>query len=185
MQFTKSLAQAKSHTNNALVTTTSHKGKYLTEGFWDTSLSLAKMPLSFDILFSRIESLAREYDLKPILNTYRINSEGVKAAKKENVDTGGVYIWYCHVTGRFYVGSCILFFGPRGRISFYLAPSTIKSGKGVNKNLAKDILAYGFAAFSLIIVESFPVDEVGYKQIRTQEQLWIILYPTYNATLAV
>lgn len=169
----------------ALITLTHRIGDFVVDGFWAPLARFAKIPISLDILLIRIRKLAASYNFKVSLCTYRANSAGMAAAKKDLKSTGGIYIWYCHVTGFFYVGSGLLFFGRAGRLSTYLMPSKLANGTSVSKLLAADILFYGYDAFTLIVVEKFEVGSATRKQLRTQEQLWMLLYPTYNLTLVV
>lgn len=115
----------------------------------------------------------------------RMNPEGIKKAKHDLRGKGGIYIWYCHKTGYFYLGSAQVFFGRNARLSTYLMPSRLlNTHKNISKDLAKDLLKYGYEEFSLIIVEQFNVG-MNIEMLLYQEQLWMMLYPTYNRSLKV
>lgn len=143
-------------------------------GFWTPYVSFPKIPVSLDILLDRIRSLANQYNIAIKLRTYPANASGIAAAKKDMKGKGGIYIWYCR--------SGVKFFGTNGRLSTYLANSKLVRGE-LNKKLSADILVYGYKAFTLIFIEEYEEDSITSKQLRTQEQLWMLLY--YNSTLSV
>nr|AYE93230.1 GIY-YIG homing endonuclease [Termitomyces sp.]AYE93262.1 GIY-YIG homing endonuclease [Termitomyces sp.] len=148
-----------------------------------------KFPIMLDKLLDRISKLASQHN---ILLAYgeklfaeRMNQEGIKKAKHDLRGKGGIYIWYCHKTGYFYLGSAQVFFGRNARLSTYLMPSRLlNTHKNISKDLAKDLLKYGYEEFSLIIVEQFNVG-MNIEMLLYQEQLWMMLYPTYNRSLKV
>lgn len=157
-----------------------------------------KFPIMLDKLLDRIGKLAYQYNipLDPLARTRsggkgvnlfaeRMNPEGIKKAKHDLRGKGGIYIWYCHKTGYFYLGSAQVFFGRNARLSTYLMPSRLlNTHKNISKDLAKDLLKYGYEEFSLIIVEQFNVG-MNIEMLLYQEQLWMMLYPTYNRSLKV
>ena len=72
-------------------------------------------------------------------------------------------------------------FGKDARLSTYLMKSRL-SGEHVSRDLATDMLEYGYDAFRLIIVEHIGMD---LDMLHHQEQLWMMLYPIYNRSLKV
>ena len=95
-------------------------------GFWTPYVSFLKIPISLNILLARIRSLADQYNITIKLRTYPANASGIAAAKKDIKGKGGIYIWYCNITGLFYLGSGVKFFGTNGRLSTYLANSKLE-----------------------------------------------------------
>nr|YP_009517171.1 GIY-YIG homing endonuclease [Blastosporella zonata]YP_009517202.1 GIY-YIG homing endonuclease [Blastosporella zonata]AYE93094.1 GIY-YIG homing endonuclease [Blastosporella zonata]AYE93095.1 GIY-YIG homing endonuclease [Blastosporella zonata] len=148
-----------------------------------------KFPITLDKLLDRISNLASQHNIllddKLFAITYRMSPEGIKKAKHDLRGKGGIYIWYCHKTGYFYLGSAQVFFGRNARLSNYLMPSRLlNTHKNISKDLAKDLLKYGYERFSLVIVEQFNVG-MNIEMLLYQEQLWMMLYPTYNRSLKV
>lgn len=146
-----------------------------------------KFPIMLDRLLARISVLASQYGIPLDVKLYRMNPEGIKKAKLDLREKGGIYIWYCHKTGYFYLGSACeaIFWGRNARLSTYLMPSRVlNTHKNISKGLAKDLLKYGYDEFSLIIVEQFNVG-MSIEMLFYQEQLWMVLYPTYNRSLKV
>lgn len=145
----------------------------------------AKYPLRLDMLLERVSKMGAEYNIPLNVKTYRMDAKGIQLAKDEMKGKGGIYIWYSHVTGYFYLGSAQVFFGKDARISTYLMKSRL-SGKHrhVSVDLAKDMLSHGYDSFTLIFVESFDVG-MSVEMLLYQEQLWMMLYPTYNRSLKV
>ena len=62
------------------------------------------------------------------------------------MSSGGIYIWYCHVTGLFYLGSGGKLFGRDGRVTIYFQKSKLVKNK-LNKVLSADMLFYGHENF--------------------------------------
>lgn len=147
----------------------------------------AKLPLTLKIVVTRIHEIGKKFNIDTNnIQIFRINKRGIIEAKRALKNQGGIYIWFCHVTGFFYVGSTMCFFGQSGRLSNYLSLSRLTGKtKTVSQNLSKDMLKYGYSAFSLIIVETSSIDAIVIESLRRSEQLWILLYPTYNKTLKV
>jgi len=144
-----------------------------------------KFPIMLDKLLDRISKIASEYNILLDVKLYRMSPEGIKKAKQDLRGKGGIYIWYCHKTGYFYLGSAQVFFGRNARLSTYLMPSRLSNThKNISKDLAKDLQKYGYDEFSLIIVEQFNVG-MNTEMLFYQEQLWMMLYPTYNRSLKV
>lgn len=160
-------------------------GDFYTGDYIAPLTRFVKYPLSLDAVLKRVADLGKEYSIPLNVKTYRMNAEGIKLAKQEMKDKGGIYIWYCHVTGYFYLGSAQVFFGKDARLSTYLMKSRL-SGKyrHVSRDLAKDLLAYGYESFTVIIVENFDRGMLV-EMLLYQEQLWMMLYPTYNRSLNV
>jgi len=143
-----------------------------------------KFPIFLESLLERIRALGAQYNIKLSLRTFRMNSQGIAEAKKVLKGKGGIYIWYCHVTGLFYLGSAVAFFGKNGRLTTYLQRSRLTTNM-VSRDIAAAMLEHGYDQFTLIIVEEHTVNTVDVGELRAQEQLWMMLYPTLNRSLTV
>ena len=171
--------------NLSIIMLAKRTGDFVIKDLWTPLSRFVKYPVLFTALLTRIHKLGAEYNIQLNIQTYRMNTLGIAKAKQELKNLGGIYIWYCHVTGFFYLGSAQEFFGRGGRLSSYLMPSRLAASGYLSPDIAKAINTYGHDAFSLIIVESFPVSNIVQAKLFTQEQLWMLLYPTYNRSLTV
>jgi group I intron endonuclease len=144
-----------------------------------------KYGIFMGMLLNRIKALALQYGLEVDYKVFRMNTQGIADIKAAMKGKGGIYIWYSHKSGYFYVGSGKLFFGDNGRLSTYLMPSRVAMGQHyVSPDLAKAIREDGLDSFSVIIVEAWDAGMDTNMLVR-QEQLWMLLYPTYNRSLKV
>lgn len=62
-------------------------------GFWTPRVSFPKIPISLDILLTRIRSLANQYNIAIKLCTYPANASGIAAAKKNMKEKSVVFIF--------------------------------------------------------------------------------------------
>lgn len=147
-----------------------------------------KYPITFNVLLNRINTLINHFNLKPIFKIY-INCElNEKFLRKELKSIGGIYLWWCRVTGKFYVGSAKNFTGGKySRLVDYYQTSRLNkelTSYRVSQDLASDKLLYPKQFWNLIILEvcENPID-LDY--LKSREQFWMLLNPTYNRSLVV
>lgn len=100
--------------------------------------------------------------------------------RKDNRGHVGIYLWYNHTTGKYYVGqSQDLGNKKSGRLFRYLRPSYLNARIG-NSLIQNAFLKYGIASFSLIIL-----DWCDPQDLTRREQYWIDLFkPEYNILTA-
>lgn len=137
-----------------------------------------------------------------------------KTISKDLRNKGGIYLWWCKITGLFYVGSAKSFLGKNGRLNEYFQNNRLlnKNTAKISQDLAKDMLKYPKSFWNLIILEDFPTSTTKtgampdlnsqsidkpkplgptvdtdhtLSRIRTSEQFWMLLLPTYNRSLVV
>lgn len=171
--------------NTFLIHLVKRTGDFIMKDLWAPMSRFVKYPVFLSALLGRIHTIGAMYNINLQVRKYRINPEGIALAKKEMKGQGGIYIWYCHVTGFFYLGSAKLFFGDNGRLSTYLMPSRLTSGRSVSPDISKALKQHGYSNFTVIIVESHPYGSIAHSDLFMREQLWMLLYPTYNRSLTV
>lgn len=147
-----------------------------------------KYPISFDILISRINTLISQYNLKPIFKIYENCDLNEKLLRKELKNIGGIYLWWCQKTGKFYIGSAKnLTGGKDSRLVDYYQSSRLRpelSSFKVSIDMAPEILRFPERHWNLIILEvcKEPFDS---DYLKNREQFWMLLIPTYNRSLVV
>jgi len=147
-----------------------------------------KYPISFDALMGRINSLIHQYGLKPVFKVYSNCASNEKLLRKELKNIGGIYLWWCTETGKFYIGSAKNFTGGKdARLVDYYQPSRLckeLSSFKVSRDVASDMLEFPKQFWNLIILEiceePFDLDF-----LKSREQFWMLLIPTYNRSLVV
>ena len=148
-----------------------------------------KYPIFFKALLNRIDLIRTQYSIEFKLRVFKLNKDKANA-QKELQNKGGVYILWCKQNGLFYVGSALRFFTNKGRLNDYFMKGRVKSSlegnsTKVSKKLAESIEKYSINSFTLIIVEEYKSKELKKKIIQLREQLWMLLYPTFNRSLLV
>ena len=148
-----------------------------------------KYPLFFKALSNRIDIIRTQYSIEFKVRIFELNKDKANA-QKELKNKGGVYILWCQQNGLFYVGSALRFFTNKGRLHDYFMKGRVKSSlegnsTKVSKKLAESIEKYSINSFTLIIVEEYNSKELTKKIIQFREQLWMLLYPTFNRSLLV
>ena len=148
-----------------------------------------KYPLFFKALSNRIDLIRTQYSIEFKVRIFELNKDKANA-QKELQNKGGVYILWCKQNGLFYVGSALRFFTNKGRLHDYFMKGRVKSSlegnsTKVSKKLAESIEKYSINSFTLIIVEEYNSKELTKKIIQIREQLWMLLYPTFNRSLLV
>lgn len=96
--------------------------------------------------------------------------------RNDNKGRSGIYMWYNHVTGKYYIGQSIDLGDKKdGRLFRYLRPSYLK--KSLGKSIIQQaMIKYGISNFSLIILDWCTI-----KDLTVREQYWIdLLKPQYN-----
>lgn len=88
----------------------------------------------------------------------------------------------------FYIGSALRFFDKEGRLNDYFMPGRVssslaKSGGKVSKDIAGAIHNYSIEQFVLIIPQEFDIQGLTKDILVSAEQLWMLLYPTFNRSL--
>lgn len=78
-----------------------------------------KYPIFFSSLISRINALSKLLDglVQSTVIVYPMTPAGKLECQKDLKNQGGIYIWFCHVTGLFYVGSAKSFWCGSNRSS--------------------------------------------------------------------
>lgn len=142
-----------------------------------------KYPIFFDKLLGRINALKSTYNVQGTFHVYENAELSRKAINKDLVNKGGIYIWWCSITGLFYIGSAKSLVGRNGRLNEYFQESRLKliSKTKISSNLAMDMLKYPKKYWNLIILEALEDLET----LREKEQFWMLLIPTYNRSFVI
>jgi hypothetical protein len=108
-----------------------------------------------------------------------------KEINKDLINKGGIYIWWCKITGLFYIGSAKSFVGKNGRLNEYFQKSRLEliNKTKISSNLAKDMLKYPKENWNLIILEAS--EGLPFETLREKEQFWMLLVPTYNRSFVI
>jgi hypothetical protein len=115
-----------------------------------------KYPVFFDKLLERVNTLKNKYNIQGLFYIYENAELSRKEINTDLINKGGVYIWWCKITGLFYIGSAKSFVGKNGRLNEYFQKSRLEliSKTKISYNLAKDMLKYPKENWNLIILEA-------------------------------
>ena len=105
-----------------------------------------------------------------------------KAINLDLKNKGGIYLWWCKTTGFFYVGSAKTFLGaPNGRLNEYFQKNRLlnTNNSKISSNVAKDMLKYSKSNWNLIILEALDCIDLSLEYLKSKEQFWMLLGPTY------
>lgn len=149
-----------------------------------------KYPIAWTALLNRINNLISEYALPPIAKIYTDCSLNKNVIRGELKHLGGIYLWWCSETGKFYVGSAKSFSGSNAsRLDQYFQPGRLArtgSNKRISTDLASDMLTYSKDNWNLIILEICGnSSDLNLETLSKREQFWMLLIPTYNRSLVV
>lgn len=158
-------------------------------------LKKSKYPIFLPTLLDRIDVLKKELNSETEVQVF-FPKDDITIMKKILFGKGGIYILWCQSNGYFYVGSAISFFGgipgSKARLTSYFSHRMVQwsldnNSTRITKALGKAIIQYGINDFVVIILEEN--DTIKIRENREElfftEQAWMMLYPTFNASLTV
>jgi group I intron endonuclease len=136
-------------------------------------------------LIERINTLKTKYNKQGLFYIYENAELSRKEINKDLINKGGIYIWWCGITGLFYIGSAKSFVGKNGRLNEYFQKSRLEliSKTKISSNLAEDMLKYPKNCWNLIILEAS--ENLSFEVLRNIEQFWMLLVPTYNRSFVI
>jgi len=85
-----------------------------------------KYPIFFNKLIERINTLKTKYNIQGLFYIYENAELSRKEINKDLINKGGIYIWWCSITGLFYIGSAKSFVGKNGRLNEYFQKSRLE-----------------------------------------------------------
>ena len=146
-----------------------------------------KYPIFFGKLLERINSLKNRYNKFNIIKVYLNVELNKKAINLDLKNKGGIYLWWCKTTGFFYVGSAKTFVGKNGRLNEYFQKNRLLNTNNpkISSDVAKDMLKYSKSNWNLIILEALDNIDLSLESLKSKEQFWMLLIPTYNRSLVV
>lgn len=144
-----------------------------------------KYPIFFGKLLERINTLKTKYNIQGLFYVYENAELSRKEINKDLIGKGGIYIWWCQITGLFYIGSAKSFVGKNGRLNEYFQKSRLEliSKTKISSNVAMDMLKYPKHYWNLVILEAS--EDLSFEILRNKEQFWMLLIPTYNRSFVI
>lgn len=172
----------KNTTNNALISI--QKGSFIYNLFPISTRN--KYPIFLNMLLERINSLKVKYNYSTLIKVYENVELNRKVINKELKNKSGIYLWWCKITGLFYIGSAKSFVGRNGRLNDYFQQNRLlkSTHSKISLDIANDMLKYPKSNWTLIILEELDFLE-NIKLLKDKEQFWMLLIPTYNRSLLV
>ena len=101
-----------------------------------------KYPIFFDNLIERINSLKINYNKLGLIHIYQNVELNRKLINKALKNKGGLYLWWCTNTGKFYIGYAKSFLGKNGRLIEYLKNNRLL-------NIVKSKISFDVAKYML------------------------------------
>ena len=101
-----------------------------------------KYPIFFDKLLERINNLKLKYNKPYSINVYQNVELNRKLINKDLKNKGGLYLWWCTNTGKFYIGYAKSFLGKNGRLIEYLKNNRLL-------NIVKSKISFDVAKYML------------------------------------
>lgn len=134
------------------------------------SLKELSVPISVKALPKTKEEFFKDWSLYAV-KVYENAKTNHKIILKENSGKSGIYLWYNHITKKYYIGqSKELGDVKRGRLNKYFHSSYLNSTSRGESLLIKSLIKYKHQNFSVIILEYCPIELLD-----EREQFWINL----------
>jgi len=136
-------------------------------------------------LLERVYTLKNKYNKQGLFYVYKNVELNRKAINKDLNKKGGIYIWWCQISGLFYIGSAKSFVGKNGRLNDYFQESRLNltDKTKISYDIAKDMIKYPKENWNLIILEA--LENLDLETLKEKEQFWMLLIPTYNRSFVV